>query len=214
MSTFDFRSLPPGPDAVTGSAVLVRLVEGIGFRFTWATEALRETDLAFRPTPETMSIHELAHHVHGDIWKGLAVDAAAGLGALLAAGAALRAAAAPMELASPADPAGLPVAALAVAAVSWAAAPIQNAVSRAHERRADRAALDLTGNAEAFVSAMRRLGARNLAEPSPAFLSRVFFHTHPPIDERIASAAGWAAGPGPGGDAASRGRAGVRDGAR
>jgi STE24 endopeptidase len=163
---------------------------------------------------EAVLAHEVAHHVHGDIWKGLAVDASAGLGALLAAGAALRAAAGPMGLASPADPAGLPVAALAVAAVSWAAAPIQNAVSRAHERRADRAALDLTGNAEAFVSAMRRLGARNLAEPSPAFLSRVFFHTHPPIDERIASAAGWAAAPGPRGDAASRGRAGVRDGAR
>jgi hypothetical protein len=61
--SFDFRSLPPGPDAVTGSAVLVRLVEGIGFRFTWATEGLRETDLSYRPTPETMSITELASHV-------------------------------------------------------------------------------------------------------------------------------------------------------
>jgi STE24 endopeptidase len=163
---------------------------------------------------EAVLAHEVAHHVNGDIWKGLVVDASAGLAALLAAGAALRAAAGPMGLASPADPAGLPVAALAVAAVSWAAAPIQNAVSRAHERRADRAALDLTGNAEAFVSAMRRLGARNLAEPSPALLSRLFFHTHPPIDERIASAAGWTARPGPRGEAASRGRAGVRDGAR
>jgi hypothetical protein len=61
--SFDFRSLPPGPEAVTGSAVLVRLVEGIGFRFTWATEGLRESDLSWRPTPETMSIAELADHV-------------------------------------------------------------------------------------------------------------------------------------------------------
>jgi hypothetical protein len=76
MSTFDFRSLPPGPDAVTGSAVLVRLVEGIGFRFTWATEGLRDPDLAFRPTPETMSIHELAHHVLGlATWVAVAAGA-------------------------------------------------------------------------------------------------------------------------------------------
>jgi hypothetical protein len=61
--SFDFRSLPPGPAAVSGSAVLVRLVEGIGFRFTWATEGLREQDLAFRPTPETMCIAEQTGHV-------------------------------------------------------------------------------------------------------------------------------------------------------
>lgn len=145
---------------------------------------------------EAVVAHELAHHVHHDIWKGLAVDGAAAMAALLASGAALRAAAGPMGLASLADPAGLPVAALAVTAAAWAAAPLQNAVSRAHERRADRTALDLTGNAEAFVSAMRRLGAQNLAEPSPAALARLFFHTHPPIDERIASAAAWTARPG------------------
>jgi hypothetical protein len=61
--SFDFRSLPPGPAAVSGSAVLVRLVEGIGFRFTWATEGLREPDRSFRTTPETMCIAELAGHV-------------------------------------------------------------------------------------------------------------------------------------------------------
>jgi hypothetical protein len=61
--SFDFRSLPPGSGNVSGSAVLVRLVEGIGFRFTWATEGLREPDLSFRTTPETMCIAEQAGHV-------------------------------------------------------------------------------------------------------------------------------------------------------
>jgi STE24 endopeptidase len=165
----------------------------------------------YRPEEvEAVLAHELAHHLHHDIWKGLAVDAAVGLAALAAAGAALRAAAGPMGLGSIADPAGLPVAALAVTAAFWVAAPVQNAVSRAHERRADRTALDLTGNVEAFVSAMRRLGARNLAEPSPAALARLFFHTHPPIDERIASAAAWTARPGA---AAAASRPRVRGGA-
>ena len=38
---------------------------------------------------------------------------------------------------------------------------------------------------------MRRLGARNLAEDSPSLLTRLFFHTHPPIAERIAFAGAW-----------------------
>jgi STE24 endopeptidase len=137
--------------------------------------------------------HEVAHHVNHDIWKGLAVDAAAVLGALLAADAALRAAAGPAGLQGLADPAGLPVAGLAMTAAGWLASPLQNAVSRAHERSADRAALELTRNPDAFVSAMRRLGARNLAEESPALWTRLLFHTHPPIDERIAFASAWEA---------------------
>jgi STE24 endopeptidase len=148
----------------------------------------------YRPEEvEAVLAHEVAHHVHHDIWKGIAVDAAAGLLAFVAADAALRAASGPAGLDGLSDPAGLPVAALAMTAAAWLLSPVQNAVSRAHERRADRAALDLTGNADAFVSAMRRLGARNLAEASPPLMARLFFHTHPPVDERIALAAARAA---------------------
>jgi len=76
MASFDFRSLPPGPETVTGGSVLVRLVEGIGFRFTWATEGLRESDLSFRTTPETMCIAELAGHVLGLVsWVAAAAGA-------------------------------------------------------------------------------------------------------------------------------------------
>jgi Zn-dependent protease with chaperone function len=147
----------------------------------------------YRPEEvEVVLAHEVAHHVHHDIWKGLAVDAAAGLAAFLAADAALRAAAGPAGLQGLSDPAGLPITGLAMTAVAWLASPLQNAVSRAHERRADRAALALTRNVGAFVSAMRRLGARNLAEESPSLLTRLFFHTHPPIDERIGFAMAWA----------------------
>jgi STE24 endopeptidase len=141
---------------------------------------------------EAVLAHEVAHHAGRDIWKGLAVDAAASLAAFLAADAALRAALGPLGLQSLSDPAGIPAVGLAMTAASWAVSPLQHAVSRAHERRADRAALDLTQNPEAFVSAMRRLGARNLAESSPSLMTRLFFHTHPPIDERIASASAWA----------------------
>ena len=140
---------------------------------------------------EAVLAHEMAHHMNHDVWKGLAADALASLAAFLAADLALRAAAGPARLEGLSDPAGLAVAGLAMTAVAWLASPLQNAVSRSHERKADRAALGLTLDPGAFVSAMRRLGARNLAEASPSPLTRLFFHTHPSIDERIACARAW-----------------------
>ena len=148
----------------------------------------------YRPEEvEAVLAHEMAHHANHDIWKALAVDALVGLAAVAAAEAALGAAAAPAGLQGMSDPAGLAITGLAMTAVAWLASPIQNAVSRWHERRADRAALELTRDAVAFVGAMRRLGARNLAEEAPSLLTRLLFHTHPPIDERIARATAWAA---------------------
>ena len=48
-----------------------------------------------------------------------------------------------------------------------AATPLVNALSRRNERRADRYALAMTGQPAAFISAMKRLAAQNLAEESP-----------------------------------------------
>jgi Zn-dependent protease with chaperone function len=38
------------------------------------------------------------------------------------------------------------------------------------------------------MSAMRRLGAQNLAEEHPSRLVQALFHSHPPIPERLAAA--------------------------
>ena len=69
--------------------------------------------------------------------------------------------------------------------------PLGLALSRAHERRADRFALALTGNPAAFQSAMRRLGAQNLAEQAPSRLVQWLFYSHPPLEERLAAARDW-----------------------
>ena len=39
------------------------MLDGLGFRFYWATEGLRPEDYAFRPAEDTMSIGELVSHV-------------------------------------------------------------------------------------------------------------------------------------------------------
>ena len=137
---------------------------------------------------EIVLAHELAHHVHGDIWKGLMVESALILAGFLVAALALDRSSAWLGLRGPADVAGLPLLLLAAGAVSLVMVPAANAWSRAYERSADRFALEMTGNPGAFISAMKRLGAQNLAEDDPSRLTRWLFHSHPTIKERIEAA--------------------------
>ena len=137
---------------------------------------------------EVVLAHELAHHVHGDIWKGLLFESGLLIAGFYAAAWALRFFAAPAGLAGVADIAGLPVLLLAAGGVSLLMMPLAHAVSRAHERSADRFALELTRNPAAFMSAMRRLGAQSLAEEHPSRLVQWLFYSHPPMRERIAAA--------------------------
>ena len=137
---------------------------------------------------EVILAHELAHHVHHDIWTALALETLCVAAALSGAHAAAAILSPRFGLVGPADLAALPLLVLAAGAVSLLLAPLSNAWSRRNEHRADRFALTLTRRSDAFVSAMRRLGAQNLAEERPSTLVLWFFHTHPTLDDRIARA--------------------------
>lgn len=137
---------------------------------------------------ETILAHELSHHVHHDLWSGLAIETLVVCASLAAGNAALLTFGPPLGIAGASDIAGLPLLVLAGGAMSLQLTPIANGWSRRSERRADRYALTLTGRPAPFISAMRRLGAQNLAEARPSKPVFWFFHTHPTIDERITSA--------------------------
>ncbi len=137
---------------------------------------------------EVVLAHELGHHVHRDIRAALIVEAASIAAALFAAACALDASWRPLGLAAPWDVTGLPLLLLAGGAVMVAANPLVNALSRRTERRADRYALELTGQPAAFISAMKRLAAQNLAEEDPGRAVMWLFHTHPPVSHRIEAA--------------------------
>jgi STE24 endopeptidase len=130
--------------------------------------------------------HELGHHAHRDLWRTLALDASVLAIALFAADRALGAAAPALALAGPGDLAALPFITLVAGAVWLLLTPLRHAHSRLQERRADEFALDLTGGAEAFSSAIRRLGARRLVEDRPSLLTRWLFHRHPTLEQRLA----------------------------
>jgi len=140
---------------------------------------------------EVVLAHELAHHVHHDIWKAIALEAVLMTLSFYFADRLLGAAVGHFGLAAKDDVAGLPLLVMAGGAVSLALLPLANAVSRAHERRADRYALEMTGNASAFVSAMKRIAVQNLAEERPSRLVEILFYSHPPIAARLEAARAW-----------------------
>jgi hypothetical protein len=55
--------IPPPPETLDGIAVFTRFLDGLAFRYYWATEGLRPDDYAFRPAPSCMSTRELLQHV-------------------------------------------------------------------------------------------------------------------------------------------------------
>jgi STE24 endopeptidase len=140
---------------------------------------------------EVVVAHELGHHVHHDIGGGIALETALlGTGFYLT-DRALTALSDTLGLTGKDDVAALPLLLLFTGFVSLVLLPVSNAVSRAYERRADQYALAMTRNPVAFVTAMRRLGDRNLSEPYPSKFAQLFFCTHPPVSARITAAQCW-----------------------
>jgi len=142
---------------------------------------------------EAVLAHELGHHVHGDVRRGLLVQGALTLVTFWAAGALLRAGVPWWNLEGPADPAGLPWLALVMLLLGALQLPLANAFSRWIERQADDFALGLTRDPGAFIGAMERLGTLNLAERRPHRLKEILLYSHPALDRRIARARGDAA---------------------
>ncbi len=51
------------PSTFDATGVFIRLVDGLAFRYHWATHELRPDDLAFQPGPESMTLLDLLRHV-------------------------------------------------------------------------------------------------------------------------------------------------------
>ncbi len=137
---------------------------------------------------ETIVAHELAHHVHRDIPLAIIVQSALVVVSLWVVNAALVWATPLLGFRGLADFANLPLVLLVVTGVSLVALPAVNGYSRWRERNADRYALELTRNPQAFISAMRKLAEQNLAESQPSRVIEFLFHGHPSIAKRIAYA--------------------------
>lgn len=142
---------------------------------------------------ESVVAHELGHVSADDVLTGTlmgalgAAAAVAALGWLLSWTPLLRRAGAE----SPGDPRVVPLVLLLVALGTLVSTPVQNLVSRRVEARADLHALDLTGDAEAFIQMQERLAATNLSDPDPPAAWHWFFGSHPTSAQRVAFAEDW-----------------------
>ncbi|MFQ5777553.1 MAG: M48 family metalloprotease, partial [Terriglobia bacterium] len=140
---------------------------------------------------EVILAHELAHHVHNDIGKGIAVQTALTFAGFYAVHRALAAWSEPLGFAGSADFANLPLLLLVTGGLSLLVLPATNAFSRSLERQADAFALRTTGNREAFVHSMEKLAEQNLAQRRPHPAIEFLFHSHPSTQKRIAFAQTW-----------------------
>jgi STE24 endopeptidase len=82
----------------------------------------------------------------------------------------------------------LPLMMLVLTCFSLFLEPLQNIVSRRYERQCDRYALERTGLRAAYITAFRKLARLNKDDPNPNPLEVFLFHSHPPINERLAMA--------------------------
>jgi Zn-dependent protease with chaperone function len=138
---------------------------------------------------EVIVAHELAHHVHRDLWMAaLSRFAMLTLGLGLAHALLTTVAG---RYGGPSDPAALPLITLALGSVATIASPLMLALSRRQERDADAFSLDLTHNPDAFIAVMHRMAALNLADDRPSPIVELFFASHPSVSERVAAARAW-----------------------
>ena len=58
-----YHEMPPAPATFGPGNVVARMIDGLGYRFYWATEGLHPQDLLYRPTPEARSLSETIDHI-------------------------------------------------------------------------------------------------------------------------------------------------------
>lgn len=140
---------------------------------------------------EVVLAHEMAHYRHGDILKLIAWNTATTLVGLWFADLGLRAGLERFGFADRADIGAFPLLALCLFGFGLVVMPVNNAFSRWREWKADRAALELTGNRDGFIRALRKLADQNLADVAPHPAIEFLLHDHPSLGRRIAFAERW-----------------------
>ncbi len=58
-----YYQIPEAPTEYTATNTVARMVDGLGFRYYWASEGLRTEDLAYKPSEEARTIEETLGHI-------------------------------------------------------------------------------------------------------------------------------------------------------
>lgn len=60
-----YYEIPDYPETFTAGSVAARMVDGLGFRYYWATKGLMDEDLAYKPSEEGRTTGETVDHLYG-----------------------------------------------------------------------------------------------------------------------------------------------------
>jgi STE24 endopeptidase len=145
---------------------------------------------------EAILAHELGHHVHKHIMKGILTQVAITFFGFWLTDQVLRFVVDrkgwfPVLDQRLYDFANLPLMVLVATILGFLLMPALNALSRFDEREADRYAWENIPDIGPFLSSMQKLADQNLAERTPSKFVEWFFHSHPSIAKRIAAAEAW-----------------------
>ena len=147
---------------------------------------------------EAVLAHELGHHVRRHIVKGILTQVVVTFFGFWLTNEVLRYAIAndwfPVLDPRLYDFANLPLIILVATVLGFLLMPALNAISRQHEREADRYAWENIAAVGPFVTAMQKLADQNLSERTPSRFVEWFFESHPSIQKRITAAEAWAKG--------------------
>jgi STE24 endopeptidase len=182
-------------DASRRTTALNAYVSGLG-----PTRRIVVYDTLVRDAPpaevEAVVAHELGHAKDADVLTGTligALGAAAAVCVVFLVGSwtgLLRRA----GVDSVTDPRAIALLLALATLAGLASAPIQNAVYRRIEARADAHALELTQDPSSVETMEQRLATTNLADVDPPRLEYVMFASHPSVVERMAAARAFARG--------------------
>jgi STE24 endopeptidase len=138
------------------------------------------------PEIESIIAHEVGHFRYRHIWKNIGMGVLQQLLVFFVVHLLLKSIFPQFLLSTQRNLAVFPVFAILFGAVSgFLFAPLNNALSRNFEKRADKYALENIEERTPFMTALAGLANRNLSNAYPEWWVKLLYYSHPPIGERL-----------------------------
>lgn len=65
MNDSSYATIPEAPENFTAGAVVSRIIDGLGFRYYWASEGITADDLKYTPGNDGRSLEQTIDHIYG-----------------------------------------------------------------------------------------------------------------------------------------------------
>jgi len=60
-----YHQIPEAPEDYTAGNVIGRMIDGLGYRYHWATKDLNKSDLSYKASKEARNVLETLQHIYG-----------------------------------------------------------------------------------------------------------------------------------------------------